>query len=131
MPPPWKLLFSILIPCQVATCPRLQKTSTYLLLRKALRLIFAFLSGTIPAAVFQLPSLSTLSIVENRLSGSLASTLKSPLSYLNLSDNTLTGIVPDWVCSVSSLDMTGNKFQCPVPTCCGYQGNAGCLPCTN
>ena len=33
-------------------------------------------------------------------------------------DNSLSGDIPDSICRIATFDVSGNAFNCPLPTCC-------------
>ncbi|KAF3438358.1 hypothetical protein FNV43_RR21120 [Rhamnella rubrinervis] len=68
---------------------------------EALDLSYNFFTGVIPLSLFKLPSLESLSLDDNKLTGSLNTSNLSQLTYLSLSGNKLSG-VPS---SVSKLTM--------------------------
>ncbi|GLJ16336.1 hypothetical protein SUGI_0276320 [Cryptomeria japonica] len=72
-------------PASIATLHRL----------KVIVLSHNSLAGQIPLALALLPRLHVLSVENNRLSGSLPAFNQSSLIFLNVSDNLLSGLVPE------------------------------------
>ena len=77
------------------------------------------LTGPLPAELSGATLLSNLQAHANQLSGTLPSHYQAlPLDSLYLNNNYLSGTVGVWVCSISRLDMSENRFWCPFPACC-------------
>ena len=79
--------------------------------------------GTIPICLLYLPHLTLLQLASNSFSGSIpigvgnGKTLSSTLESLDLSNNQLTGIVPQsvWFSNVTNLDLSFNRLQGTLP----------------
>ncbi|KAH7442427.1 hypothetical protein KP509_03G088000 [Ceratopteris richardii] len=81
-----------------------------------LNLSYNSITGTIPAAIFDIPSLMVVDISSNGLHGSLPSQLTSlpSLHFLNLSGNSLSGGLPDGISTMTgltTLDLSNNSFN--------------------
>ena len=82
--------------------------------------------GTIPAGIQNLRTLQSLDWSHNDISGTLTPELGSlfdfSLASLDLSYNDLTGSIPTYFdgASLSSVDLSGNLFVCPIPSWATY-----------
>ena len=91
----------------------------------------SLLSGTIPGTFSQLARLDTLWLGKTRLSGTVPAELGGlPLTGLTLEANSFSGLIPDALCNVypqlTSCDMSGNSFACPLPAACNASLEQGC-----
>jgi hypothetical protein len=78
------------------------------------------LSGTIPLELGFLPSLADLDVSKNSLSGQIPEELSlAPLQHLILSENLLTGYVPDSLCRKTGVNGNGKNdvFDCDFIAC--------------
>ncbi|KAG8374369.1 hypothetical protein BUALT_Bualt11G0124700 [Buddleja alternifolia] len=81
------------------------------------------LSGSIPSFIFNISTLKIMGLQSNQFSGSLPSTIGMGLSLLNLEelqlgDNRLMGVIPNYITNASKLTHLGmyqNSFSGPVP----------------
>ncbi|CAN1180005.1 Receptor-like protein 7 [Linum perenne] len=121
-----------------------KKIAQSLTLLETLRLSFNQLQGPIPRSIFELPSLRVLSLSHNRFRGSVQlswiQTLQNltylnlsynnltvdfnnqytRLTFLSLSNNSLTGIIPTSICNLVDLkvvDFSNNYFNGTIPSC--------------
>ncbi|KAI6687169.1 hypothetical protein NL676_023997 [Syzygium grande] len=85
----------------------------YLILRNCL------LTGSIPGYIGQMTSLNTLDLSDNKLTGQVPDTMGQALNFMFLTNNSLTGAVPTWVTSSKeSLDLSYNNFTGSPPISC-------------
>ena len=81
------------------------------------------LSGTLPASLGSLTSLTTLDLSDNRLSGTIPDLgALTSLTTLKLGDNQLSGTIPDWLSSLTSLttlNLRDNGLTGPIPDALG------------
>ncbi|CAN1180010.1 Receptor-like protein 12 [Linum perenne] len=102
-----------------------KKIAQSLTLLETLRLSFNQLQGPIPRSIFELPSLRVLSLSHNRFRGSVQLTQYfnnqyTRLTFLSLSNNSLTGIIPTSICNLVDLkvvDFSNNYFNGTIPSC--------------
>ena len=77
------------------------------------------LSGTLPAALGTLTSLTTLDLSDNRLSETIPDlSALNQLQDLYLGDNQLSGTIPDWLGSLTGLQdlsLRDNRLTGPIP----------------
>ena len=76
------------------------------------------LSGTLPAALGSLTSLTTLDLSDNQLSGTIPDlTTLTQLQTLDLSDNQLSGTIPDLAAltQLQTLNLSANQLSRPIP----------------
>ena len=76
------------------------------------------LSGTLPAALGSLTSLTTLDLSDNQLSGTIPDlTALTQLQTLNLSANQLSGTIPDLstLTQLQTLNLSDNQLSRPIP----------------
>ncbi|XP_056173118.1 probable LRR receptor-like serine/threonine-protein kinase At1g53440 [Syzygium oleosum] len=86
---------------------------TTLILRNCL------LTGSIPGYIGEMTGLKTLDLSDNRLTGQVPDTMGEGLNFMFLTNNTLTGAVPSWVTSSKeSLDLSYNNFTGSPPISC-------------
>jgi hypothetical protein len=89
------------------------------------------LSGTIPSNLaISSTNLMSLLIGNNQLSGSLSSTIYAfqNLDTLDLSNNNLTSNLAPAICDIKLFNVGGNNWYCPLPSCCGRNGQKICGP---
>ena len=94
------------------------------------------ISGSIPPEWSYIRTLVKLDIHENQFSGeipqALGSLLEYNLAYLDFSDNSLQGQVPNFFNGAqndfSYVNLSGNEFVCPIPSWAQYT-QATCLEC--
>ena len=87
------------------------------------------LSGTIPN-VSTNSNLVDLWLGNNQLSGTIPpSVIAAQLKTLQVNNNTLTGYLPSGVCDIGMFNVGGNKWFCPLPSCCGMSGKQICGDC--
>ncbi|CAN6683922.1 unnamed protein product [Malus baccata var. baccata] len=75
-----------------------------------LKLRNALITGTIPSDIGEYQSLRTLFLVNNSLSGPLLSQKSVQLRTIDLSYNFLSGSFPQWVTTISQLNLVVNNF---------------------
>jgi len=97
-----------------------------------------FISSTIPPSLLVETSLTEINLGRNELTGVIppvtgglihnadlsSNYLSGPVPQwpvdesLLLADNLLIGFLGEWICSVPVVDVRGNRFYCPLPSCC-------------
>ncbi|CAL9087585.1 unnamed protein product [Musa textilis] len=120
----------------LGTFPALQN------MNKMVRLVLRNLSisGELPDFIAEMPTIKTLDVSFNNLSGPIPSSyeiLTRSINYMYLTSNMLNGTIPDWILgSDKNLDLSYNTFTgSPIPSNC-QQGNVvkSCLrqnlPCS-
>ncbi|KAJ8512608.1 hypothetical protein OPV22_003042 [Ensete ventricosum] len=85
------------------------------------------ISGELPDFIAEMPTIKTLDVSFNNLSGPIPSSyniLPRSINYMYLTSNMLNGTIPDWILgSDKNLDLSYNTFTgSPVPPNC-QQGN--------
>ncbi|KAJ1409820.1 Protein kinase domain [Sesbania bispinosa] len=86
------------------------------------------ISGEVSSTIFQLPHVTSLDLSNNQLVGEISlinAPSLSPLRYLNLSNNNLTGSLPQSLFSASffnleTLDLSNNMFSGKIPDQIGF-----------
>lgn len=92
------------------------------------------ITGQVSSSIFQLPHVTNLDLSNNQLVGEIITTFNysanslSPLRYLNLSNNNLTGSLPQPLFSVlfsnlETLDLSNNMFSGNIPYQIGLLSN--------
>ena len=99
------------------------------------------LSGEIHNSFQSLTNLDILYLDSNNLVGSINNLINSTgISSLGISNNMLSGVIPNWICdfevnwsSGSSFRISNNQFCPPHPSCIedymGYQNTSECVEC--
>ncbi|XP_064947950.1 probable LRR receptor-like serine/threonine-protein kinase At1g53430 isoform X4 [Musa acuminata AAA Group] len=85
------------------------------------------ISGELPDFIAEMPTIKTLDVSFNNLSGPIPSSydiLRRSINYMYLTSNMLNGTIPDWILgSDKNLDLSYNTFTgSPIPSIC-QQGN--------
>src|SRR3989338_1678867 len=90
------------------------------------------IGGQIPAGLGGISSMRYLDMSYSGLTGTLPSNLQFlKLSTLAVTSNKLTGPVQTTICNIPNYNLQGNMWDCPLPTCCGENGNYLCIPCVS
>ncbi|MED6210722.1 hypothetical protein PIB30_066793 [Stylosanthes scabra] len=82
---------------------------------KALDLSHNKVSGVIPYGIGQLPKLSTLDISNNGLEGPIPFGILNHCSFVQLSNNFLSGHIPSQIGNLSYLDLSNNSLSGSIP----------------
>ncbi|QHO39035.1 uncharacterized protein DS421_4g125580 [Arachis hypogaea] len=82
---------------------------------KALDLSHNNISGVIPSGIGQLSRLSTLDISNNSLKGPIPFGILNHCSYVQLSNNFLSGHIPSQIGNLSYLDLSNNSLSGSIP----------------
>ncbi|MGB5977042.1 MAG: hypothetical protein WBG62_06510, partial [Cyclobacteriaceae bacterium] len=96
-------------------------------LLKTLEITNNHLTGSIPSSYSSLQALTTLNLIGNELAGPIPGFLKDlPLRYLYLSDNMFSGIIPENLGQMTTLEylkLDDNELEGPIPSSIGNGGN--------
>jgi len=87
-------------------------------------------SGKIPPDLAVWPSLKAFYASNNQLSGQLPHSFEATsINVLFLDGNQLTGLLPELSPFLSTVDLSGNNFQCPIPYSTALITPAKCTYC--
>lgn len=91
------------------------------------------ITGKLPVGFANILSLKSLDVSHANLLGTIPPEVFAKPRYetLYLQSNRFTGPVDMSVCTINRFNAQDNRFDCPLPWCCGTKGDYMCYPCNS